>query len=265
MQIEEKTSIYLNEGRTKGVDIDFARNFIEKRCQKSIKGTPIWRGIQDYTDDYLYVDPAKSSKRTSAFADYNYYNMLLSNLPSWKDYPPRDKSLVCTTSYDNAEHRQNGDFPFRVLPVDGARIGVCNECDIWEGFKITVRSSMQGFNRSMYELFDRNGVKTRNTDMIYSTFVKACNEIDKIKDEGEHDIDIGNNWHNKEWVIDYRDGESKLIDFLDFLLSPGENYFRLVTSGAKIPMDREVWTDGESILIRADSDLYTEIFGKFRI
>lgn len=262
MKIEDKITLYLNEGRTKSVDIDFARTFIERRCQNAVKGTPIYRGIQAYETDYLYVDPSKSSPRMSPYADYNYYNMLLSNLPSWKDYPPRDKSLICTTSYDNAEHRQNGDFPLRVLPVDGSKIGVCNECDIWEGFKITVRSSMQGFNRAMYELFDRNGVKTRNTDMIYSTFVKACNEIDKVRDTGEHDLDIGNNWHNKEWIIDYKDAESKLIDFLDFLLSPGENYFRLVTTGATIPNDREVWTDGESILIRTSSALYAEIFGK---
>lgn len=261
MKIEDKIALYLNEGRSKVVDFKFAADFINKRCKNAVKGTPIYRGNRKVEDDYLHIIPANYDARISPYADTNYYNLLFSNLPSWKKYPKRNKSIVCSTDYDEARNRNNHFCPYRVFPVDGSKIGVCNECDIWEGFKITVRSSMAAFNRSMYELFDRNGVKTRNTDISYSSFVKACNELDKIK-ETEGDIDIGNNWHNKEWVIDYKTGESKLIDFLDFLLSPGENYFRLVTTGAKIPNDREVWTDGESILIRSDSDLYTEIFGK---
>lgn len=261
MKIEEKISLYLNEGRSKSVTIDFARNFINKKCQDAIKGTSIFRGIDDYTDDYLYIDPSKSQERLSPYAEYNYYNLLLSSLPSWNKYPPRNKSIICTTSYYNAEHRQDGDFPFRVFPVDGSKIGVCNEGDIWEGFRTTVYASMQSFNILMYEFFDINGVNTRRTDTSLSAFIKACAQIDKIRDNEGVGVP---NFGKKDWLQSFADDESKprFFDYIDDLLSPDNNYFKLVKSGAKIPNEREVWTDGESILIRSDSDLYTEIFGK---
>ena len=55
----------------------------------------------------------------------NIYTTLFSDiLPSWKDYPPRNKSFICTSDYSTAL-AFGQPYSYVVLPKNGTNIGIC--------------------------------------------------------------------------------------------------------------------------------------------
>lgn len=245
----------LNEGRTEKVSYEFAEHYLKTKCKQAMKGTHIYRGAMSYEDEYLFVKPSISKPRLSPNASYNFYNLLMSNLPSWKQYPPRDKSLICTTDYRNASRRSLNNC-YYVLPVDGSKIGVCPRGDIWDCFSDLNVGDMQEFNIQLDEFFSDNLIgKERSLleyiDTDYPDFIKACNAIDEIK-KTEQLLPLE---FSMFWLKPYKDSDTKLIDYLNNILDPKEHDFELKKTGAFISGNYEVWTDGDSLLIDHESDL----------
>ena len=76
--------------------------------------------------------------RGSAYAKNNIYTTLFSEmLPSWKDYPKRNMSIIMTNSYNRAE--DYNDKIYNIFPHNGAKIGVCPGYDLWYSFKKTAK------------------------------------------------------------------------------------------------------------------------------
>lgn len=255
MKIEDKIALYLNEGRSKEVDFKFASDFINKRCKNAVKGTPIYRGNRKVEDDYLHIIPANYDARISPYADTNYYNLLFSNLPSWKKYPKRNKSIVCSTDYDEARNRNNHFCPYRVFPVDGSNIGVCPDWDIWDSFTDALDGNDLADFNYVLEAFLENVLPSgilwgQRADVDYSIFVKQCKLIDKNKKDTS--IDDIYDIYRRPWLDAWFESDQPFLSYISQLLSPDKNGFKLVKVGAKMPDTREVWTDGESILVLDD-------------
>ena len=254
MKIEEKIALYLNEGRSKEVDFQFASDFILKKCRKAATGTPIYRGNRKLDKDYYYINPKTSDDRISPWADYNFYNLLFSNLYSWKKYPKRNKSIICTTNYNEAKNRNNKPFPYRIFPVDGSDIGVCPEWDIWDSFKDALDGNdLEDFNYILNTFLEKNlpsGILWgQRADVDYSIFVKQCDLIDKIPKSDINALDFKSS-DSRQWLYDWIESDEPFLYYLSQLLSPDKNGFKLVKSGAKnLDSKVEVWTAGECIMV----------------
>ena len=253
MKIEEKIALYLNEGRSKEVDFQFAADFINKKCRKAATGTPIYRGNRKLDKDFYYINPKTSDDRVSPWADYNYYNLLLSNLPSWKEYPKRSKSIVCTTSYDEANGRNSLPYPYRVFPVDGADIGVCPAWDIWDSFQDALDGNdlsdfnyvLRQFLENTSELFEEP-VELHGSDKNYPKFIRLTQKIDELDKSKLDFYDID----NRGWLDNWKTSNYPFLYYLNKLLSPKENGFKIVKSGAIITGGtKEVWTNSECIMV----------------
>jgi hypothetical protein len=240
---------YINEGRSVSITELKALKYIKMHCMNAWFGHKIYRGNRKLDDDYYLLDASTYDERTSPFADNNFYNLLLSNLPSWKKYPKRNKSVICTTSSHNAENRGNGTY-YYVLPVDNAIIGVCPAGDIWDSFYAsdidlgTFSSDLEIF------LYDQVSKSARDTDRDYDEFVSVCEKADRLKKEEELNIDEVSAWLEK-----YIMSPLPLIEYLDKILSPKKNKFKLVKSGHDLYDNREVWTDAKCILVKDISRL----------
>lgn len=267
-----KLNKYINETRSIGMSRSRAENFIENNCQQALKGTKIYRGLEDHSKDFYYINPKQHSERISPFADHNYYNMLLSSLPSWKKYPARNKSLICTTDFRNAKHRSSYN-PFFVFPKDRSLIGVCPADDIWGSFQDAGLHSLNSFNNILDEFFFKNiydqkhgkefrkaietikdalGIKFPSIDDVdtnYQTFIKASQTIDELKVQDKLDL------LRYGWLQDFAEWNGTFLNFIDDLLDPDKNGFDLVTIGSDIKKGREVWLDSESVLVSTDIDL----------
>jgi len=252
-------SYYSNDGRSRYVEPKEAYDYIIKNCKKALNGTLIWRGNKNIKDSQYFIDPSKTMEdRISPFATNNFYNLLLSNLDSWKSFPKRDKSIICTTSFDNA-YRRGFDSAYLVLPKDGAKIGVCPGQDIWDAFdKNSNIQSLDIINIMFSEMRESlpNKQKYIVSDQSFKEFIKLCNAVDKnikfLKEEGLDDYDFLKEYFNAN-------GSIKFIDFIDDLLNPKNNNIKLKHSGDSIGGDNEVWTDSMSVLVRYKSNLYDKL------
>ena len=112
--------------------------------EKYLAGNGIFRGVRNNTLDkvgkYSVLSPGL---KVSEDVKFNLYTRLFSGiLPSWKGYPPRNRSFICTSSTGKALEFTDT-FPaldewknnvYAVLPKNGAVIGVCPKSDLWFAF-----------------------------------------------------------------------------------------------------------------------------------
>jgi len=235
----------LNEGRSQIISEDEAMNIIHNKCSDSIKkdATPIYRGIRN-NHDYMFVDPKKGEPRISANTK-NYYTLLNDHSHYWKEYPKRSRSIICTTDMDMSN---NYGWVYRVYPYNGSKIGVCPANDYWVSFKSVLKLlpsnvfDMDEFNEYL-EDFIRKKLNVMISDNSYK--------------ELEHDLKMASIMLNDKpktdsiWNLEFLKGyDGDLLKYLQKLMAPKPNGFKLKKSGDKLPKDKEVWTDGKSVLIR---------------
>jgi len=214
----------------------------------------------------------------------NEYNLLTSEmLPSWKDYPPRNQSFICTTLHDVA---LNFGDPFYVFPLGNPDIGVCSSGDFWDSFPEVNKygASMETFNSELNDLINlaQEKEKVHNiTDkktllMLLKQLQSAIFAGDKVNtkifdDEQEaamkkltdHNRESYGKYIKKEYdfrrklVIDTLKNKD-IIKTLDDLLNPEKNKFQMMKykklfNAGSTYNDREVWFKGEAIFIDTDS------------
>ena len=92
--------------------------------------TEIFRGMPNL-GDYVFVDPKLGDFRSS-IEDTNIHLELMSNLPSWKDYPRYDRCVIGGTP--GSATGTYGDTVYEVIPFDDVKIAVCPNSTIWESF-----------------------------------------------------------------------------------------------------------------------------------
>lgn len=228
------------EGRSQDIELSDVYKLL--RTNNPQQSFPhIYRGLR-HRDDYLFIKPS-SYNRVSANTN-NYYTILFDNLPSWKDYPKRSKSIIGTVNYYTAEFYGT---IYRVIPKDGSKIGVCPEDDIWNSFHILNSHFMtlQDFNYCIDQcisIYNNNADNSINVN----SYEELLTIFDYIQDNRDMFYGI---------LIDmWYDGNKhmKFIDYIDkILLNPEKNGFKLITYPytEKISYDCEIWTDGDSILI----------------
>jgi len=229
-----KNFLLLKEDRSKPISKEEAEKIINTKCKASLKGTPIYRGKRRTSPfNFGIIDP-KKYVRTSADT-LNYYTLLIDHiLPEWKNYPKRSQSIICSTS---PEYAKSYGSVYMVYPFDGSKIGVCPRGDIWSSFE-TFSGELDTFNIDLKMLGEANDIKLSETD---PKLLKK--QIQSLK----RDVAYFNPYSKffKEWV---KNEKLDLLDLIEKAFDPKKNGFKLVKAGDKIPFDKEVWTDGKSIL-----------------
>lgn len=123
----------------------------------------IYRGHRKLNKEIAILTPGKRASQNTA----NYYTILMSYLlPSWKDFPKRDSSFICTTSeYKARDYALDKDDLFdkddlyHVFPENGANLGICSASDIWDSCSIQLSyyfdryDDLLDFNEAILELY----------------------------------------------------------------------------------------------------------------
>jgi len=272
----------LEDGRSQSINKEKALKMLSSSSYKfSLKGTPMYRGLPSYKGDFLIVSPA-NFERVSRNTD-NYYTLLMDNLPQWREYPKRSKSIICSTSYEIAqEYSGEENSLYVVIPKVGSKIGVCSDADIWNSF--AAFDSLISFNNIINHLLKLADKYITYIDDIYDLrdlfmhYDDVVNELHGMYEELEPEE--LNNTNISDFILNYMEDYllfsreiykssceyetlsklckhyskgGKTLDFFAELLDPDENGFELEIAGNhKLPYNREVWTDGTSILIESE-------------
>lgn len=245
----------LTEGRSKAIGRLRAYTLIEENCLKSAKAFyfgngSIYRGVAGAPPDKLMVvDPKVGAPRKSANIS-NHYTILLDNISSWRKYPKRSKSIICSTKRVGASSYGT---PFAVFPYDNSKIGVCPKDDLWESFRSTI-GSLQTFTWQLNKLLkhaasgEPNLSGLRSDDDIKSMRA-MMDKADELLASG-----VSGEWGDgifgvKEykWMKNYNGNMYKM---LNKQFNPVKNGFKLKVAGDSLPdKETEVWTDGKSVMI----------------
>lgn len=222
-----------------------------------LENNKIYRGLDDRDYDFLYIKPSVSDEeRTSRFALGNYYTALMITLPSWKSYPKRNKSIICTTETSKA-FDYSGSYAgavYIVLPKNNSKIAISSDDDIFYSFNYVYErlgvDSANGFNRLIENmLYDFNlGNYTQWNENNIDVILKLMDK-DVVMKQGERyrtaTHRLLSDIHNSNYT--------SWKDYFNDLLDPVKNGFKLTTiENYKRLSDKEVWTDGDSLLIKIE-------------
>lgn len=246
MKVEEKT---ISEKEV----LELIKKDYSKAWNNAKNKNFIFRGVYS-KDNYIIIEPSKFERKSAYMSDKsNHYTLLLSNLPSWKRYPRRDKSLICSTTFATAASFSNSDNVFLVLPKNNSKIGVCSEDDLWGAFYNVIDTNDSTILQLNYGL--------RVLGVTSSDYNSMKNEVNKIFKDNLINVNrLPFKDNIKANII--KDLKTKsMINILNDILSPERNDFKLVKSGDKLPINREVWTDGKCVLINTKSLLFESEIG----
>ncbi len=259
---------YIKEGRSKGIGEDDAIQTIVSRCSDSYKAAVekkavIYRGLRGSSTETMEIDPKRGRRRSRN--TLNYYTLFMDNEGTFKDYPKRSKSVVCSTDLSKAMRYGRS---YVLLPENGAKIGIVKHGDIFDVGALGHGTNLGSLNASIDELIQqymisasRHGHKELVIDGPWenswvklksvNTTIKRMNKIPEIWDE----ID--------SWLYQY---ESKVF-YNMWMSGPNLMTFYKNTLDKNVEFDlkkagdslneynrNEVWTDGYSILI--DTNLW---------
>ena len=252
---------YLNEDRSKSLTMTQALDFLNEKCstalRESDKNNCIYRGVNS-SYDAIVIDPKNVKNPRISANTTNYYTLLMDNSSSWKQYPKRSESIICSTDICNAD---SYGILYEIFPLDGAKIGVSSDVDLWDSFK-NLNIEMDTFNTIltyMLNIINKNGTLAfpkghmKNFDTSFSQLKSACKEFDSIfglvpdwKEQTQ-----GLYVHITKYMTKILKGyKGNLLNTLNTKLSPAKNGFKLAKIGDTLPKNREVWTDSISIGIK---------------
>jgi len=239
----------------KNVDSKYLKHFLDDE-----EGNFIYRGKNKKTHNAIVI--SDNPKQRQSANTSNEFTLLQSHiLPSWKNWPKREESFICSTNPDYA-----GNFGpvFLVLPFGNPDIGVCSKFDIWESFsKLRYFSYVEHtplFNNAMRAL---NALINKNDSWKLDTVVDIKNlieKIDKYEDKDELINQLTKSSHNDLPIslLEKTKESESFLKVIDELLNPDDNGFKKMTaeklfkSGESYD-DREVWFAASAAFIR-DSD-----------
>ena len=246
------------EGRTQGLSEDEAMKKLQTTHRVAAKASEkgsnrIYRGLNRDEGAFAFVQPSQSTRMSKN--TLNAYTLLIDNLPAWKAYPKRSKSVIASSDYGRAtDYAYNGGI-YCVFPENGAKIGVCPMGDIWDSFQGSMNViSMDGFAQSLRNLI----MLAHNTKDTYveefkewNSFLENLDYVDKVRFDINDDYMLPGTIQDLGLENYFKKGSKiRLIDHLAKLLDPTKNRFELKKAGDDLPKFKEVWTDGDCVFIK---------------
>ncbi len=210
--------------------------------------TELFRGMPDL-GDYVFVDPKLGDFRSS-IEDTNIHLELMSNLPSWKDYPKYDRCVIGGTP--GSATGTYGDSVYEVVPFDGIKIGVCPFSTVWESFG----NEFNEFGGDIYlvEYFlgsiglDSNWIQVGGETL--ETKLKSIKSFDLEKEEvDDFIIDCAIYFKKSKEEVN---GEDCYNFINDYIFNPEKRGFELKTYDIdfNVSKGKQIWTEGPVLLVK---------------
>lgn len=231
---------------------------LQVAINKYMMGTKIWRGLARDAQIIL-TDPTKGDRRSANTS--NHYTLLMSDeLPSWKQWPKRSRSLICTGNENTAEGYSDG-APYIVLPFGDPAIGICPSIDFWYSFPMYLNEFNEFFvrvYRAMLTVFNQKKHTNHSTQLSDNTLADLIRGIETMEEIVDNHPDvvqtaleaIKDRMYNKERqylvpILTSGDILGGINEFLD----PTKNGFRLTNLSNYNGTNNELWFSAPAVLV----------------
>lgn len=239
---------FLNElNKYKEIDHNILIDLLKKKCKNNLKSlingkVTIYRGDDNFrkVGDIVLISPGdRISANTS-----NEYTILFSDvLSSWKKYPKRNHSIICSTDYKYADTYGTS---YIIIPFDNTNVGICPSYDFWESFNNAFREILD-FKSDSFLL------TTLNDFLSYIKFENNINILEKKFSE------IYSKYKNSNYygifMLDKLKSafyDKSIYDVLNKYFSPEYNGFILKSNLLGLPEKREIWFDNQAIALHSE-------------
>lgn len=216
----------------------------KENCKNWTKAqTPLYRGMPDL-GDYLYIDPLKGEFRKS-IEDINIHIDLISNLPSWKDYPKYERCVIGMT---NQKTIQYGSEVYEVIPFDDVKIAICPEENIWESF------SDDGWGEDIYLVSDFLDSIDVTCDWVGISGLSNLDKIVEISNKEKWDKFLRKCALVTGKKVNEITGEDCYNFINEHLFNPVKRGFKLNKYNKDFKVDgiKQFWTEGPCLLIKSN-------------
>lgn len=178
----------------------------------------------------------------------NEYTLLMQRLPEWKQYPPRQKSFICSLRQFTPDRPPY--LEWVVLPFGNPKVGVCSEADLWASFDKT------GYRPDMLNNFIQNAAKICEIQLSQDNPELLIQQLRQIQQMLPEKLEGEENYNNRLLVNPntkkiFEQGD--VIQNLSLFLSPSKNGFQLcnLNNLPDVGHTREVWFSGQAYFIDA--------------
>ena len=235
----------LSEGvRGQKLSLEKTKELYRENCQEhSFNNTQIYRGVSGQSEFY-YLNPSENERSSPSSA--GYYSLIMDNSGFWSGYPKRSKSIICSTSQSYAS---SFGTPYLVVPYDNSNFGVCSDDDIWRSFDFSEFGEigdLMDFDNHLNKISE----KILNEKLNTTDFKKFRSQIIEIGRKV-----VNNSEFSSTLLEKYLNSSADdLLFYIERLLDPEKNGFKVkeYTSNFNLFGNREVWSDGEFLLIQYD-------------
>lgn len=202
-----------------------------------IKGHSLWKGydkappaVAKTSMGTLIADSTLGTRRSKNTR--NFYTLLIDNSPAFKVWPKRSKSFIVSTSRTMAMNYMMGPagITFLVLPINGTKIAVVNDFDIWD-IKIFINDTDQIRLRRLNDYFSDMGA----TDKDYDHFLQSIDQLPKDKEE--------------DFKLDHGISPTNFLRVVQSQITPKTLGFTMTTID-RIPREStEAWFSGKALFM----------------
>jgi len=231
----------------------------------------VYRGMfRSSPDSHVMLADPTLQGRASANTS-NEYTILMSELPTWKAFPKRSHSFICTTSFETARtYGSTRAGVYAVILPDSFKMGVCDGSDVWYSFPY-IEKELGLYSDEVGEVvnemigrivgFDASGETTiydlQEGFQKFQEFLQEGNNLESIRGYQKNPLA---KYLAQRINKNAPDGAAFAI--LSRLFNPTLNNFEIVSNIhnlGSIQEDTEVWTDSQCLFVK---DAYYSEFRK---
>ena len=260
----------LKESRVAKLEPDAEKvvELLKTNCSDAVKAFKndiiLFRGRRYGSEKFSYFDQRKTQEFRKSANTSNYFNLIVSNSPNWKDFPKRNKSMIGSSVLFNAQGYGGGaKGVYVVFPFNGAKIGMSNSIDFWDSFEEMGKKigsmffSLPEFNRSLSEIAEILEVEHwSQTD--FKEFELGIREIQhKLRDMKNFEKVKSRMGNDGEKLRDQLRSSADPMKFLFDISDPKLNGLKVFTmKNPELPKSswpqmyaKEWWSEGPAYLI----------------
>lgn len=257
----------LFESRTSDLSQDEFYKLLKENCSDFINNPKQIQRIKDDATLYSYINPKIHSRKDGQASIATNLMLLLDNLPSWKNYPKRENSIIGISKFDISNSYSYGNYYFQVIPFNGAKFGSAPGDDVWAAnIRFNDKNiSLSNFHSSLkavlpdttnyidmidklqtiYDNFLLDDESFKTTYNFLSTTTKSTTNLVLVQFKEILTSFKDNNIKNIE------EGLSNLLEPSELIsgrISDGKKGFELYNYSELEMRYSEVWTDSECLL-----------------
>lgn len=208
----------------------------------------IYRGMRDIGSKGIINGDMIQRKSANTT---NYYTLIMGILPSWRNWPQRDNSLICSSSRSQASAygRISGREMYVIIPLENQPVAVSPYNDFWTSFVLdrfipNMSNSLPYFNSEFEALGDDLGIGDPPSN--------SKEEMKKYLELMQDKIDDTDTMNDSLFHFFKKNG---VLKGLDKAFDPSENDFILCPSYEKyvtgeVHLNNEVFLTGKCLALQ---------------